>query len=337
MKRFNYTLGATLFWIVLSGCVQAQSTLEPAGPAAQTISDLSWFVYLLFTAVALVMWGLLWWVAVRRRGTFDEHEPVDVEGGRSWILIGGLGIPFVVLAVIFVMSQQVMMQSMPHGGEISAPEIRLVGHQWWWEVQYVGGTPDNHFATANEIHIPVGKTVQLELASNDVIHSFWVPNLSGKVDLIPGHTNRMQLRADKPGVYQGKCAEYCGTQHATMRIIVVAEPANEYETWRAQQLKPASTPGTPEEFRGQELFMSRACVLCHTVRGTLARGGVAPDLTHLASRRGLAANTLTNDKANLAAWAIHAQSLKPGAKMPNVVQFSGEELQYLVSYLAQLR
>jgi cytochrome c oxidase subunit II len=147
----------------------------------------------------------------------------------------------------------------------------------------------------------------------------------------------MQLRADKSGVYQGKCAEYCGTQHAAMRIIVVAEPASEFENWRARQLEPASTPSTPQEVRGRELFMSRACSLCHNLRGTLAGGSVAPDLTHLASRRGLAANMLTNDNANLAAWATHAQSLKPGAKMPNVMQFTGEELQYLVSYLAQLR
>jgi cytochrome c oxidase subunit 2 len=335
MKKYSYTPATTLFWIALSEYVQAQSTLEPAGPAANTISRLSWFVYILFTVVALVMWGLLWWVAVRRRGTFDEHEPFDAGGGRPWILVGGLGIPLVVLGTIFVMGQQAMKQS-PHA-VMSAPDIRLVGHQWWWEVRYVGGAPDRHFATANEIHIPVGQTVHLELASVDVIHSFWVPNLSGKVDLIPGQANQMQLRADKPGVYQGKCAEYCGTQHASMRIIVVAEPASEFENWRARQLEPASSPSTPQEVRGQEVFMSRACSLCHNIRGTLAGGAVAPDLTHLASRRGLAANMLSNDNANLAAWVTHAQGLKPGARMPNVMQFSGEELQYLVSYLAQLR
>jgi cytochrome c oxidase subunit II len=334
MNNINSTLRTTLFSLALSGCAQAQSTLDPAGPAADSISNLSRFVYVIFTAVALVMWGLLWWVAVRRRGSFDEHEPVDAGGGQTWILIGGLGIPVVILSAIFVMGQRAMPSS---HAEISTPEIRLVGHQWWWEVRYISGTPDQYFSTANEIHIPVGQTVQLELASADVIHSFWVPNLSGKVDLIPGQLNHLQLRADKPGIYQGKCAEFCGTQHASMRIIVVAEPAGVYETWRVHQLQPAFSPGKPEEVRGQELFMSRACVLCHSIRGTLAGGAVAPDLTHLASRRGLAANSLANDKANLAAWVTHAQGLKPGAKMPNVMQFSGEELQDLISYLAQLR
>ncbi len=337
MKTSRYTFITTLFWVAFSGCAQAQSTLEPAGPAAESISNLSWFVYAVFSAVALVMWVLLWWVAVRRRGTFDEHEPVDAGGGRPWILIGGLGIPLVVLATIFFMGQRAMKESPLHHAENSAPDIRLIGHQWWWEVKYVKGTPDNYFATANEIHIPVGQTVHLELASADVIHSFWVPNLSGKVDLIPGQLNKMLLRADKPGVYQGKCAEFCGTQHAAMRIVVVAETASEFEAWRAKQLEPAAIPSSPQEVRGQELFMSRACVLFHTIRGTLPGVGVAPDLTHLASRRGLAANILTNDKANLAAWVTHAQGLKPGVKMPNVMQFSGEELQYLVSYLAQLR
>jgi len=325
---------------VLTGHAQAQSTLNPAGPAARSLSGVSWFVYILFIVVAIVMWVLIWRMATRRRGTFDEHAPVDVGGGQSWVLVGGFIIPAIILAVIFIPGLAIMRRFPIHDQKMNyetAPEIRLTGHQWWWEARYVEGSPDMHFATANEIHIPVGHPVDIELSSADVIHSFWVPNLSGKVDLIPGQVNRMRIEADRPGVYYGKCAEYCGAQHAHMMIVVVAQPEGEYAAWRAHQLESASAPSTAQEVRGQELFLSSPCSLCHMIRGTPAGGAVAPDLTHLASRRGIAANALENDKANISAWVTHAQALKPASMMPNVTQFSGDELQALVAYLQQLR
>jgi cytochrome c oxidase subunit 2 len=340
MKVCVHIRRAVLSSAVLTGYGQAQSTLDPAGPAARSLSGVSWFVYILFIAVAIVMWALIWLMATRRRGTFDDHAPVDVGGGQSWVLIGGFIIPAIILAVIFILGLTTMRRFPIHDQNMShenVPEIRLTGHQWWWEARYVGGSPDMSFATANEIHIPVGRPVNIELSSADVIHSFWVPNLSGKVDLIPGRVNRMRIEADRPGVYNGKCAEYCGAQHANMMIIVVAQPDDQYEAWRARQLEPASTPASAQEIRGAALFLERPCAFCHTIRGTPARGGVAPDLTHMALRRGLAANALANDKANLAAWVTHAQSLKPGSAMPNVTQFSGEELQAIVAYLQQLR
>jgi cytochrome c oxidase subunit II len=337
MKNYIHVIGILLLPGVLAMRVQAQSTLDPAGPAAKSLSDLSWFVFILFTAVAVIMCSLIAWVATRRRGTFEEHEPVDAGGGQLWILIGGFAIPFVILAVVFILGLRAVTRFPLHDGDIMAPEIRLIGHQWWWEARYVSGPPNNQFATANEIHIPVGRPVNIELSSADVIHSFWVPNLSGKVDLIPGQINHMRLQADRPGAYSGKCAEYCGAQHANMMIVVVAHPESEFEDWRAHQLEPSSTPKTAQEVRGQELFLSSPCSLCHTIRGTPARGAVAPDLTHLASRRGIAANALENNKANISAWVTHAQALKPSSLMPNVTQFSGEELQALVAYLQQLR
>ena len=336
MKRYIHTIGTLLLPIpTMRG--QAQSTLDPAGPAAKSLSDLSWFVLILFSAVAVVMCSLIAWVATRRRGTFEEHESVDAGGGQLWILIGGFAIPFVILAVVFILGLQAVTRFPLHDGDSKVPEIRLTGRQWWWDVRYVGGQPNNQIATANEIHIPVGRPVNLELSSADVIHSFWVPNLSGKVDLIPGQVNHMRLQADRPGVYTGKCAEYCGAQHTNMMIVVVAHPVNEFEAWRAHQLESSSTPSTAQEVRGQELFLSSPCSLCHTIRGTPARGGVAPDLTHLASRRGIGANALENNKANLAAWVTHAQALKPSSMTPNVTQFSGDDLQALVAYLQQLR
>jgi cytochrome c oxidase subunit II len=340
MKSHIHIFAAVLLLAVLALHGPAQSTLNPAGPAARSLSGVSWFVYILFIVVAVVMWALIWLMATRRRGTLDEHAPVDVGGGQSWVLIGGFIIPTIILAVIFILGLSIMRRFPIHDQNMdheAAPEIRLTGRQWWWEARYLGDSPDMSFTTANEIHIPVGRPVNIELSSADVIHSFWVPNLSGKVDLIPGQVNRMRIEADRPGVYDGKCAEYCGEQHAHMMIVVVAQPDGEYAAWRARQLEPASTPVSAQEMRGAALFLERPCALCHTIRGTPARGSVAPDLTHLALRRGIAANSLANDQANLAAWATHAQSLKPGSAMPNVTQFSGEELQALVAYLRQLR
>lgn len=336
--KYRDSIWRAVGWLsALSAHAWAQSTLDPAGPVARPLSRLSWFVYVLFLLVMIVMWALIWWVARQRRGSFDEHAPVDAGGGQSWILFGGFVIPAVILAVVFVLGLRTMTQTATHAETQGAPEIRLTGHQWWWEVRYLGNAPDEQFATANEIHLPVGQPVRLELASADVIHSFWVPKLSGKVDLLPGQRNLMRLQADQPGVYYGKCAEFCGAQHAHMQILVVAQPAEEFARWRAQQRAPAQTPATAQELHGQALFLSRPCSLCHTIRGTLAQGTVAPDLTHLALRRGLAANTLVNDKANLMAWVTHAQALKPAVMMPNVTQFSGDELQALVAYLQQLR
>lgn len=315
---------------------QSQSMMNPAGPAARDISTLSWIVFSIFMAVALVMWVLIGWVALRRRGSLAEHFPINVEGGLSWILVGGVVIPFVVLTLVFVLGLKTMSGFPMHDGPIN-PEIRLIGHQWWWEVQYVGGDPDARFTTANEIHIPTGKMVDIELLSDDVIHSFWVPRLHGKEDLIPGQPNRIRIRADEPGVYRGQCAEFCGAQHAHMAILVVAQAPEDFNAWAAQQRAPAAEPTNSEAQRGEQVFLSGPCAFCHTIRGTEAAGGVAPDLTHIAGREGLGANTLVNNTANLEAWLTHAQSLKPGVKMPDLTEFTGEDLRSLVAYLQQLR
>jgi cytochrome c oxidase subunit 2 len=315
---------------------QSQSMMNPAGPAARDISTLSWIVFSIFMAVALVMWVLIGWVALRRRGSLAEHFPINVEGGLSWILVGGVVIPFVVLTLVFVLGLKTMSGFPMHDGPIN-PEIRLIGHQWWWEVQYVGGDPDVRFTTANEIHIPTGKMVDIELLSDDVIHSFWVPRLHGKEDLIPGQPNRIRIRADEPGVYRGQCAEFCGAQHAHMAILVVAQAPEDFNAWAAQQRAPAAEPTNSEAQRGEQVFLSGPCAFCHTIRGTEAAGGVAPDLTHIAGREGLGANTLVNNTANLEAWLTHAQSLKPGVKMPDLTEFTGEDLRSLVAYLQQLR
>ena len=296
---------------------------------------MSWFVFLLFLAVTVVMLVVIVGPVFKRRGSLDEHAPIDVTGGQPLILLFGFAIPFLILAAVFTYGLQAM-SHMPVADGSATPEIEVIGHQWWWEIRYVGGPPPLHFVTANEIHIPVGKPIDLKLSTADVIHSFWVPNLHGKSDMIPGNPNRIRLVADRPGVFPGQCGEYCGAQHAHMRLLVVADPPDKYAQWLAHQREPAQQPTTDLGRQGQDVFMNGACPLCHKIRGTLAGGGVAPDLTHMASRLGLASNTLKNDKANLAGWVTHAQSLKPGVLMPNLATMNGRELQALVAYLQQL-
>jgi cytochrome c oxidase subunit 2 len=230
------------------------------------------------------------------------------------------------------------MEAFPlHDGVHRAPEVRIIGHQWRWEVHYLGETPSQRLVTANEIHIPTGRPVDFELESADVIHSFWIPRLHGKVDLVPGLRNRIRLQADQPGMYRGECAEFCGAWHAHMRLLLIAESPEGFAQWLDRQRVPGATPGSPEAQHGQELFVSGPCGLCHTVRGTDALGSVGPDLTHLASQHGLVANTLPNDTVHLAAWVIHAQAFKPGAQIPDVTAFIGAGLQALVAYLQQLQ
>jgi len=314
-----------------------QNMLNPGGSAADSISKLTWAMLICFIAVTAVMWVLIWIAASKRQGSFLEHARVDAGGGHGWILIGGFAVPFVILATFFIIGLRDMAAFPMRDGEIPDPEIRIIGHQWWWEVQYIAGPPDKNVTTANEIHIPAGQFVDIELRTADVIHSFWVPRLHGKVDLIPGQPNTIRIRADAPGTYRGECAEFCGAQHSHMILLVVADTPDDYAAWLAHQREPAAVAATAEQQLGEQMFMSRPCAFCHAIRGTPARGGVAPDLTHIGSRQAIASNMLKNDSANLEAWVTHAQSLKPEVMMPNVTQFSGQELRALVAYLQQLR
>jgi len=323
--------------LMLSACVGPQSTLKTGGPAARNLSQLGWVVYVLLGVTAVIMWGLLLWAALRRRGSLEHHEPWDKGGGQSWIMIGGFAIPFVVLCGLFVLAMEKMTAFPLSDGEYSKPEIRVIGHQWWWELHYLEGGPSDQFISANEIHIPVGRPIDIELETADVIHSFWIPALHGKVEMIPGQPNFIRLQADRPGSYPGECGEMCGEQHAHMRLLVVAQSPKEYEAWRNSQLKPAAEPQTEEAMHGRDVFNNAACALCHEIRGTVAQGKVAPDLTHMASRQFIAANSYVNNEANLEAWVTHAQSLKPGALMPNLSAFNGTDLRALVAYLRQLK
>jgi cytochrome c oxidase subunit 2 len=325
--------------LLLSGCGGEQSMWNPHGPGAARIVPLMWAIIVLFLAVTLIMWILLV-IPARRRGSLSEHDPVDIGGGQGWVALGGLLIPLVVLTGFFV-AGLVLMERFPihdpNNSAVMKPDILVIGHQWWWEVHYLDGPPDQRFETANEIHIPSGQPVTMEVESADVNHAFWVPALQGKIDMIPGHPNYMRIEASQPGNYVGQCAEYCGKQHAHMRLLVVAQSAADYKSWTQQMLQTGHTPATPDAIAGEQVFLSTACSTCHTVRGTPAGGHVAPDLTHLASRQYIGADSFPNNTAYLEAWITHAQSFKPGALMPNLTDYNGVQLRDLVAYLQQLK
>lgn len=345
MKRRLSLFSLSLSTLALFGCGVAQSTLQGSGPASARISHLSWFMTILFLIITMIMWALIGWGFYRRRGTLTEHEPVTAGGGQMWIAIGGVAVPLLVLSVLFVLGLN-LLTDFPihgmHGGMAGAqmtmkPEIRIIGHQWWWEVQYLNDDVSKEFTTANEIHLPAHRPVNIEVVTRDVMHSFWIPALHGKVDLIPGHPNYIRIEASQAGSYSGQCAEFCGAQHAHMRLLAIAQEPEDYEAWLEAQREPGADPTTDEEIAGQQTFLNGPCSMCHTVRGTTAGGRVAPDLTHFGSRQMLAADSFPNNDAYLEAWITHAQSLKPGAQMPDLTQFSGEQLQGLVAYLRQLQ
>ncbi|MBV8760742.1 MAG: cytochrome c oxidase subunit II [Deltaproteobacteria bacterium] len=312
---------------------------DPSGPGARWTASLAWVIFLVFLAVIAAVWALLGYLMLRgRRGSFAEHLPWNEGGGKGWVIAFGLVAPAVVFLGCFIGSLVVMdavpIEGAHHHDMAMKPEITVTGHQWWWEVRYNG--PDV-FTTANEIHIPAGRPVTIELKSNDVIHSFWIPELHGKVDLIPGRDNTITIEADVPGRYEGQCAEYCGEQHALMRMAVVAQDDAAYKAWRYKESQPAILPQSEPAITGLEVFEMKSCSTCHTIRGTRALATVGPDLTHVAGRAQLAANAIPNSHAYLAAWIVRAQTLKPDSEMPNLDQLTGDELTALVAFLRTLQ
>ena len=317
----------------MSTMPQSPSYLRTFGVVGDRLAALGWSLLVIASVVVLAV-SVLVLVGVLRRGT---RSPAPVEragGGLPWIVIGGIVVPSIILVAVFVLT---MMTQAAVASPATPPAltVRVTGHQWWWEVQYLAPSPDRVATTANEIHIPVGRPVRFEIAAGDVIHSFWIPELAGKTDLIPGQTNLTWLQADHPGVYRGQCAEYCGMQHAKMAMSVVAEAPAAFDEWLQRQRQPASSPAEPDQVAGAAVFASSACALCHTIRGTSAGGRLGPDLTHLAARRTIAAGTLPNTRGNLAGWIANPQALKPGNVMP-AVPLKSTELQVLITYLQSL-
>jgi cytochrome c oxidase subunit 2 len=280
------------------------------------------------TLVYLVVMGYLLLALFRRRGPdFDEIE--QPEGTRT-VVWGGAVVPAVILAGIFG-ATVFTMKALDEPEIAEELIIEVEGKRWWWDVTY----PELGFRTANEIHIPVGEPVAIKLLAEDVIHSFWVPELHGKLDMIPGRVTEFWLEASEPGAYLGECAEFCGVQHARMQFLVVAEEEEDFLAWVAQQQQPAPAPASELAQQGLEIFLGNTCINCHTVEGTDATGELGPDLTHLASRQTLAAGTVPNNRGNLAGWIADPHSIKPGNLMPPT-QLTGPQLQALLAYLETL-
>lgn len=307
------------------------SVLDPRGPEANSIALLWWVMLVLGAIVLAIVGGILIYIAARGRGPARNSSEglIDEDSGQRWIWLGGVILPLILLPIAFGFNLSSLATiSNPSQAAVT---IEVTGHRWWWEVRY----PEEDVVTANEIHIPVGQPVQLQLASADVIHSFWVPQLHGKIDMVPGEVNSLRLQADDAGEYRGICAEFCGAQHARMQFILVASTPEDFEAWLASQRQPAPEPESEVIRRGQQVFLGSACVYCHTIRGTNASGEVGPDLTHLGNRRTLAAGTLPNTRGNLAGWILGPQHIKPGNLMPPT-HLPSEDLIPLLEYLDTL-
>ena len=328
--RFLAAAASIAFLIAAAGCRGAQSALDPAGREASKIAGIWWLFFWVCSAVFVaVITALL--AAVFRPRTPESGEP---RRGRT-IVVAGVGATAAILLLFLIVSVSAGRAIAEPAGP-DALRIQVTGHQWWWEVHYPG-TPDNRdIVTANEIHVPVGRAVLLELTSADVIHSFWAPNIHGKKDLIPGTKNTHLFRAMRPGVFRGQCAEFCGLQHAKMGFTIVADTPERFDRWYESQLLPAAEPKAASEVRGKEVFFSSPCMFCHSIRGTPAFGTEAPDLTHVASRPTIAAATVANNRGNLAGWIADPQSVKPGNHMPPMAM-PGEDLLALTDYLESLK
>jgi cytochrome c oxidase subunit 2 len=320
-----------------------QSMWHVAGSNAAHIRELAVFFGLLLSAIFVLVVGLALFSLTRRhRGIQQEplegtHQPSDrTEASLRTAVGAATGITVLILfglTIVSVSVGKIVSASVAPAGSLN---IEVTGTQWWWKVRYASDDPGRILQTANEIHIPIGRAVAIRGNSEDVIHSFWVPGLQGKRDLIPGHTTTEWLEADKPGEYRGQCAEFCGLQHAHMAFWVIAEPTERFNAWLEHQLKPAAEPMNDDTRQGQEIFLRSACVLCHAIRGTDAAAQAGPDLTHFGSRKTIAAGTLSNTKGNLAGWIADPQNIKPGTHMATV-PIQPAEMQPLIDYLESLK
>jgi cytochrome c oxidase subunit 2 len=324
---------ATAMLLLAIGCHGQQSVFAPEGPAARSIARHGWFLFAVCGVVYVLVIGATAWALLRRRTDADGDPSEDRRLGVAvTVAVGASAITLVMLVVSSVLAGRGL--TSPSGP--GAVTIDVIGHQWWWEFQYRDVSPNDFVTSPNELHIPTGVPVVLKAQSRDVIHSFWVPNLHGKRDLIPGQITHTWIQADRPGVFRGQCAEFCGHQHARMAFTVVAEPMDRFQRWLREQRQPAREPQTAAHREGQRVFMSTTCVMCHTIRGTRAGSRVGPELTHLASRATIAAGTLPNTPAHLAQWVRDPQAIKPGTRMP-AATLRPADFEALLGYLRSLQ
>ena len=336
--------------VFLSGGYGPHNALDPAGPQSQRIASLWWLFFWVCTVVYALVLLFLFIPALRCRrvdrggvsptlspaadAPVTRPEPAS-ERLRAAVVGTAVAITTVVLFVLLIadMITGRGIHTIPDSNPLT---VKLIGHQWWWEVQYPDVVPVNIINDANEVHIPVGRPVKFELSSSDVIHSFWIPNLHGKKDMVPGHPIGTWLQADRPGTYVGQCGEFCGHQHANMRLAVIAHEEKEFKEWVAARRSPPTPPQTEAQKKGQQVFLASTCIMCHTVQGTNAGARLGPDLTHVASRWAIAAGAIPNAPGHIAGWVLDPQKIKPGARMPpNPLR--PEDLRSLLEYLESLK
>jgi cytochrome c oxidase subunit II len=316
---------------------QDQSVLAPAGPLAERVAHLWWFSFWTATAVYAAVLGFLLWSILRARRREREGQVIDAGGEQRMTraVSYGAGITAAIL-LVFLGYDLVVGRTLSPVPRHEPLTIEVTGHQWWWEITYADTSPHGRFTTANEVHVPVGEPVLFLLEAQDVIHSFWVPNLAGKKDLTPGYTQSLWFQADTAGIYRGQCAEFCGMQHAKMALFIVAEPRDRFDAWVRQQRTPAVNATDAASSRGREVFLTSSCAMCHAISGTSAASNAGPDLTHLASRRTIAAGTLPNTRGALAGWVVDPQGIKPGVRMP-ANMLDPKDLDALLTYLQSLK
>ncbi len=313
---------------LLAACDGQQSALNPGGTGAESIATLFWWM----AGGALVIWAGVMGIALY--ATQAHPEAHGIRSARWLIIGGGIIFPVVVLTGLLIYGLMLMPQLI--SSENVALRIDVSGEQWWWRVRYRTETGEA-IELANEVRLPVGERVAFRLTSPDVIHSFWIPSLGGKVDMIPGRTNQLVLEPTRTGTFRGACAEYCGTSHALMSFSVVVMPRDAFDRWLAEQAKPAQTPTSELQQAGRRAFLANGCGACHQVRGTEADGTVGPDLTHVGSRLSLAAGTLPADVKAFKRWIGHSGSIKPDVRMPAFGMLPADQLDAMAHYLSGLK
>jgi cytochrome c oxidase subunit 2 len=315
--------------LACGGCGGAQSALDPAGEGAEKIADLFWWM----TGGALVIWAVM--VALAIHAIWSRRDALTARSAKLLIVVGGVAFPTLTLAGLLTYGLSMLPELVAPAPEGSL-RIEVTGRQWWWRVRYV--TPDgSSVEVANEVRLPVGEPVEFRLDSDDVIHSFWIPSLGGKVDMIPGRTTRLVLLPTRTGTFRGVCAEYCGSAHALMSFDVVVVERAEFERWLALQRAPAMVPEDALAASGGALFVADGCGACHTIRGTPADGVVGPDLTHVGGRASLGAGTLRMEEGAFLRWISATETLKPGVHMPAFDMLPREELSAIAAWLEALR
>jgi cytochrome c oxidase subunit II len=321
---------AAVLALAASCSKRTPSVIDARGPAEHGITSLWWLMLVLAVLVFVLVAVMLAGGVIRTKRRAPDAPLPDATWGGPFIAIVGVAITGTILIGVFVLSLRVLRADAQPVGR-GALAVRVTGHDWWWEARYPNGA-----VTANEIHIPTGERVEIKLATVDVIHSFWVPQLGPKTDLIPGRVNSMWIEASTPGRYRGQCAEFCGFQHAHMVFYVVAQSPRSFASWERAEAAPLHPPASAEAARGEQIFLSSTCAQCHAVRGTTADADVGPDLTHLASRQTIAAGTLRNDAGDLSDWVRDPQSIKQGTLMPSA-PLSQKDLDAVIAFLEGLR